>query len=148
MVHLFVLLQQAGNGSNWFCCYAFTGAVVIAVILGAVSGKPSECQVCGGSIGRKAYAWKLEGKQKWLCANCNRRLADHRSKIAIKRMLGQDLPTLPPAESVPATHAPEATRTSRSNRIGTVLYRSVLAFLLFLLLMVYGAIAASKMGYL
>jgi len=62
------------------------GFVVLFICIAALFQKPSKCEVCGTPLRKRSYVWKLEGKKKHICGNCNRSLERKVSSEAVREL--------------------------------------------------------------
>ena len=58
--------------------FIIVGIFVIAIIL----KKPSRCTICKTPFKRNYYKWKIDGKNVYLCPNCNRKMERESSNSA------------------------------------------------------------------
>lgn len=139
---LLLAQQQAPHQPDavpFVCCCSVIVLVVIAVAVGAAGGKPARCDICGVGIRRSAYRWTIQGKKHWLCPNCSRRIADHKSKAAVGRLLGD------PGARGPGPAMGTVARASSWSFLD-LLYRLAVGLLLAAITLVAAAILISKYG--
>lgn len=65
-------------------CAGSVCALLILFGIGATLSPARRCSVCGITIGRRrvAYIWKIDGKRRVMCSNCNRRAESRKSEAA------------------------------------------------------------------
>lgn len=49
---------------------------------------PGSCYVCEIDLKKKSYTWELDGKNRKVCPNCNRKLENKKSSKAMKAKFG------------------------------------------------------------
>ncbi|MDE0568398.1 MULTISPECIES: hypothetical protein [Shewanella] len=59
--------------------------IIVIIILGAIFGKPSSCDVCGQSIKKTYYKWTIGGKKQVMCPKCNSQMERKISKEAFNK---------------------------------------------------------------
>lgn len=62
--------------------------IVILLVLVVMFGKPSSCDVCGQSIKKTYYKWKIAGKKQVMCPKCNSQMERKVSKEAFNKKFG------------------------------------------------------------
>jgi hypothetical protein len=77
------ILAENAQGT-WIC--VGIGAVLLLVLLASASS--SKCGVCGNSIKRKAFVWRVDGKKVRMCPKCNSQMESRQSKRAFKNRFG------------------------------------------------------------
>jgi len=78
---------QVGTEESGFNWWWVVGGVVVLAAIGSAT-KSQTCDVCGTAIKRKYHTWKLEGKNKKLCPNCNSQMERKVSKAAFDEKFG------------------------------------------------------------
>jgi len=86
------ILQGVSEGTAALIIGIVVVLAIIAIVVAAVSGSRSACDVCGAELKRTKYQGEVDGKRVTMCANCNRRIASHVSRVATDRLLGKTAP--------------------------------------------------------
>ncbi|BFM13551.1 hypothetical protein R50072_37040 [Simiduia litorea] len=60
----------------------------VLLLVGAYFATPNSCYVCGQSIKKTYYTWKIEGKKRVLCPKCNTQMERKVSKQAFSKKFG------------------------------------------------------------
>jgi hypothetical protein len=82
------LLIVIGGGIWLFQNHPWWAVILVIVVgIGVFSTlKSSTCDLCSTLLKRNVYTWKIDGKKKRICPNCNRELERRKSKEAISRL--------------------------------------------------------------
>lgn len=62
--------------------------IIVLIVLGAIFGKPTSCDVCGQSIKKTYYTWKISGKKQHMCPKCNTQMERKVSKESFNKKFG------------------------------------------------------------
>ncbi len=74
-VVIYFFMQNTGSGVI---------AAIVALVILIITRPASSCHICGLDFKRESYSWKLEGKNRLVCPNCNRKLEKRQSDAAFK----------------------------------------------------------------
>lgn len=63
--------------------------VVGVIVLIIIVRKPRSCSICGVRFKRKYFVWRIKGRKKYVCPNCNRKIEKKMSDAAFEEQFGR-----------------------------------------------------------
>ena len=76
--------QETSNpGSIWLLILVIIGVIGLGCFM-----SPGSCYVCDIAIKQKSYNWIIDGENRKVCPNCNRKLENKKSSAAMKAKFG------------------------------------------------------------